>query len=162
MITSPRRLAHLAVLLATLMGLSVSACGSDSTANSTTSAAAQLREVIVSAATSLKKALTGYGDQFHGGIVRLSFVGSAELAAPIRQGIKPDVFAAANTKLPDQLFKQGLVEKPVSFATKTSSSLPSPPTATQGLLARGPHRQRRDDCRRRGGRPGRRLHAQGS
>jgi len=114
MIVSHRRVALLAVLLATLMGLSVSACGSDdeSTAN-----AGDSREVVVSAAASLKKALTSYGDQFDSATVRLSFAGSDELAAQIRQGIKPDVFAAANTKLPDQLFKEGLVEKPVRFAT---------------------------------------------
>ena len=119
MIASPRHLALLAVLLAAALGTSVSGCGSDddSTASSTTSTAGQSREVIVSAATSLKKALTSYGDRFDGGTVRLSFAGSDELAAQIRQGIKPDVFAAANTKLPDQLFKEGLVEKPVSFAT---------------------------------------------
>ncbi len=49
--------------------------------------------------------------------MRLSFAGSDELAAQIRQGIKPDVFASANTKLPDQLFEEGLVERPVTFAT---------------------------------------------
>jgi molybdate transport system substrate-binding protein len=118
MIAPPRHLALLAVLLAAVLGTSVSGCGSDdSTASTTTSTAGQSREVIVSAATSLKKALTSYGDQFDAGTVRLSFAGSDELAAQIRQGIKPDVFAAANTKLPDQLFKEGLVEKPVSFAT---------------------------------------------
>ena len=40
--------------------------------------------------------------------VRLSFAGSDELAAQIRQGVKPDVFAAANTKLPDELYDEGL------------------------------------------------------
>src|SRR6185295_1744060 len=45
-----------------------------------------------------------------------SFAGSDELAAQIRQGVKPDVFASANTKLPDQLYAEGLVEKPVVFA----------------------------------------------
>ena len=30
--------------------------------------------------------------------------------------MKPDVFAAANTKLPDELYAKGLVEKPVEFA----------------------------------------------
>jgi molybdate transport system substrate-binding protein len=48
--------------------------------------------------------------------VRTSFAGSDELAAQIRQGVKPDVFASANTKLPDELYKEGLVEKPVVFA----------------------------------------------
>ena len=30
--------------------------------------------------------------------------------------MKPDVFASANTKLPDALYRKGLVEKPVVFA----------------------------------------------
>src|SRR5918998_650123 len=114
MIASHRRLALLAVLLATLMGLSVSACGSD---EDSPAATREPPELVVSAAASLKKALTSYADQFESATVRLSFAGSDELAAQVRQGIKPDVFAAANTKLPDQLFKEGLVEKPVSFAT---------------------------------------------
>ena len=48
--------------------------------------------------------------------MRASFAGSDELAAQIRQGVKPDVFASANTKLPDELYEEGLVEKPVVFA----------------------------------------------
>ena len=53
---------------------------------------------------------------FDAATVRASFAGSDELAAQIRQGVKPDVFASANTKLPDELYKEGLVEKPVVFA----------------------------------------------
>ena len=49
--------------------------------------------------------------------LRFSFAGSDELAAQIRKGVKPDVFAAANTKLPDALAKENLVDKPVVFAT---------------------------------------------
>ena len=41
--------------------------------------------------------------------MRLSFAGSDELAAQIRQGVKPDVYAAANTKLPDALHEKGLL-----------------------------------------------------
>ncbi len=48
--------------------------------------------------------------------MRASFAGSDELAAQIRQGVRPDVFASANTKLPDELYKEGLVEKPTVFA----------------------------------------------
>jgi molybdate transport system substrate-binding protein len=71
----------------------------------------------VSAASSLKKAFESYAQDFHGAKVRYSFAGSDELAAQIRQGAQPDVFAAANTKLPDQLYEEGFVEKPDVFAT---------------------------------------------
>jgi len=51
--------------------------------------------------------------------VKLSFAGSDELGAQIRQGVKPDVYAAANTKLPDELYGDDLLSKPVEFATNT-------------------------------------------
>jgi molybdate transport system substrate-binding protein len=69
----------------------------------------------VSAAASLKEAFTAYGMEFDEARATFSFAGSDELAAQIRQGVKPDVFASANTKLPAQLFAEGLVEKPVPF-----------------------------------------------
>jgi molybdate transport system substrate-binding protein len=68
-------------------------------------------QLTVSAASSLKNALTSYDSQ-----ARYSFAGSDELAAQIRKGARPDVFASANTKLPDELYSAGLVEKPVVFA----------------------------------------------
>jgi molybdate transport system substrate-binding protein len=70
----------------------------------------------VSAAASLKTALTQYGGRFEDAKARFSFAGSDELAAQIRKGAKPDVFASANTKLPDELYDEGLVERPVTFA----------------------------------------------
>jgi molybdate transport system substrate-binding protein len=70
----------------------------------------------VSAASSLKKPLTDYGGEFEAAKARFSFAGSDELAAQIRKGAKPDVFASANTKLPEELYDEGLVEKPVTFA----------------------------------------------
>ena len=70
-------------------------------------------QLVVSAASSLTNALTACSADD----VKLSFGGSDELAAQIREGVKPDVYAAANTKLPDQLARKGLVDKPVVFAT---------------------------------------------
>lgn len=73
-------------------------------------------DLLVSAATSLKAAFTQYGEGFDGANAQFSFAGSDELAAQIRAGGQPDVFAAANTKLPEELYKDGLVEKPTVFA----------------------------------------------
>ena len=73
--------------------------------------------VVVSAAASLKTALTSCTTDFPGARVRLSFAGSDELAAQIRRGVRPDLFAAANTKLPERLAREGLVGRPVAFAT---------------------------------------------
>jgi molybdate transport system substrate-binding protein len=74
-------------------------------------------DLTVSAASSLKEAFTEYSGRFQNEAhTRVSFAGSDELAAQIRKGIRPDVFAAANTKLPDALYREGLVEKPVVFA----------------------------------------------
>ena len=71
----------------------------------------------VSAASSLKKAFEDYTKGFDPADVSFSFAGSDELAAQIRQGVKPDVYAAANTKLPAELYARGLVEKQVEFAS---------------------------------------------
>jgi molybdate transport system substrate-binding protein len=50
---------------------------------------------------------------------RYSFAGSNTLAAQITQGAPADVFASANTTLPEQLFAKGLVTKPVVFTRNT-------------------------------------------
>lgn len=73
-------------------------------------------ELVVSAATSLTNAFTAYGTSFDAATARFSFAGSDMLAAQIRQGVRPDVYASANTKLPDQLHADGLVERPTVFA----------------------------------------------
>jgi molybdate transport system substrate-binding protein len=97
-----------ALLVATM--LAVAGCGgSDDSAGSD-------QPLAVSAAASLKQAFTAYGNEFTDAKARFSFAGSDELAAQIEQGVKPDVYAAANTKLPDQLYSKGLAEKPVVFA----------------------------------------------
>jgi molybdate transport system substrate-binding protein len=90
------------------VALVVGGCGSGS---------ASKPPLTVSAAASLKFAFTSYSQQFDGASVHLSFGGSDVLAAQIRQGFRPDVFAAANASLPEQLYKQRLVLRPVVFAT---------------------------------------------
>jgi molybdate transport system substrate-binding protein len=73
-------------------------------------------QVVVSAATSLKPALVDDPPPFSPGTVRVALAGSDQLAAQIRAGASPDVFAAANAKLPEALFAEGLVERPLAFA----------------------------------------------
>jgi molybdate transport system substrate-binding protein len=104
----------LAALLAALLVLGLAACGDGGDDDSSAGAEAD-GALVVSAASSLTDAFEAYGDAF--GDVRLSFAGSDDLAAQIRQGVKPDVFAAANTRLPDELHAEGLVDRPVAFAT---------------------------------------------
>jgi molybdate transport system substrate-binding protein len=103
-------LALVVALLATTFA--AAGCGSDDD-----SAAGSNGEVVVSAATSLKGAFTSYGERFTAAEAQFSFAGSDELAAQIRSGAKPDVFASANTKLPDALYDEGLVERPQVFAS---------------------------------------------
>jgi molybdate transport system substrate-binding protein len=86
----------------------LSGCGSSGGGGGS---ARQSRPLTVSAAASLKPAFLKY----HSGN-RYSFAGSDVLAAQIKAGARPDVYAAANTKLPQQLYKAGLLNKPVVFA----------------------------------------------
>src|SRR5215218_4214211 len=102
-----RALALLAVMAAGLEGLV--GCGGGGEASD---------QLVVSAASSLDTAFRDYVDA--AGIdAKISFAGSDELAAQIRQGVSPDVYAAANTTLPDQLHLEGLVGNPAVIATNT-------------------------------------------
>jgi molybdate transport system substrate-binding protein len=101
--------------LAALFGvatLAVTACGGNGD-----SGGSSKPRLVVSAASSMTEALTSCAEDYPGATVRLSFAGSDELAAQIRQGVRPDVYAAANTSLPEDLNKDGLLGKPVGFAT---------------------------------------------
>jgi molybdate transport system substrate-binding protein len=100
-----------ALTLLSLLALPLVGCGGNDASG--TAGSPTLK---VSAAASLKQAFTAYGETFSAARARFSFAGSDELAAQIRAGAKPDVFAAANAKLPDALYADGLVEKPVAFA----------------------------------------------
>jgi molybdate transport system substrate-binding protein len=99
--------------LALVLTLAVFAgCGSDDE-----EPAAENPRLVVSAAASLSDALTACSKEFEGAEVALSFGGSDELAAQIRQGVEPDVYAAANTRLPEELNQEGLLGTPIEFAT---------------------------------------------
>lgn len=105
-----RRVRGLAALVAVV---SIAGCGSSNGGSSGGGSGKQ--PLTVSAAASLQRALTSYGRRLSPS-PRFSFGGSDELATQIRQGVKPDVFVAANKKLPAALFAEHLVEAPVVFA----------------------------------------------
>jgi len=101
-----------AALLA-LAALVVAGCGDDD------DAPASKPRLVVSAASSMTEAITSCAADYPDASVKLSFAGSDELAAQIRQGAPVDVYAAANTKLPDELEQEGLLDTPEAFATNT-------------------------------------------
>jgi molybdate transport system substrate-binding protein len=95
-----------AVLSIALTGAATTGCGG--------SDGGELR---VSAAASLRSAFEGYAAAaFQDDEVNQAFAGSDQLAAQIEQGARPDVFASANTQYPNELYRKGLLEKPVIFA----------------------------------------------
>jgi molybdate transport system substrate-binding protein len=88
------------VLIATLAG-----CGS------------QGSQLKVAAAASLQKPFARYALALAPLAVRYSFAGSDTIAAQIEQGLRPDVFASADTQLANSLYEKGLLERPVIFAS---------------------------------------------
>jgi molybdate transport system substrate-binding protein len=94
-----------------LVALALAGCGGNDASGS-----AGTPTLKISAAALLKQAFSAYGEAFAPARARFSFAGSDQLAAQLRAGARPDVFAAANAKLPDALYADGLVEKPVAFA----------------------------------------------
>jgi molybdate transport system substrate-binding protein len=95
--------------LLVLLSIWAGGCGSDDPDRLVVSAASSMTEA-------LEKCAPRFGDAENAD-VRLSFAGSDELAAQIRQGAKVDVYAAANTRLPDELHSDDLLGQPVRFAT---------------------------------------------
>jgi molybdate transport system substrate-binding protein len=105
----------LAAIATIALALASAGCGDDD--ESAASSDGGKPRLVVSAAASMTEALEACGPEFSGATVRLQFAGSDELAAQIRQGVKPDVYAAANTTLPEELNEEGLLGEPVEFAT---------------------------------------------
>ena len=104
--------------LAAVLGLAAAGCGGDD--DGASGASAEPTRLVVSAASSMTEALEACAPQLgdaQNADVKMSFAGSDELAAQIRQGANVDVYAAANTTLPDELHGDDLLGKPVEFAT---------------------------------------------
>ncbi len=99
-----RRVAAALILVALAIGLA--SCGGGEHSG----------RLVVAAASSLALAFGNYADDA-GLDAKQSFGGSDDLAAQIRLGVTPDVFASANTSLPDGLHRDGFVERPSVFAT---------------------------------------------
>jgi molybdate transport system substrate-binding protein len=107
-----------AFALATAIVLLASGCGDDEADGGEGSG--ELTRLVVSAASSMAEALEACAPEFEeseNADVRLSLAGSDELAAQIRQGAPVDVYAAANTRLPEELHDEDLLSEPVEFAT---------------------------------------------
>ena len=102
---TPLRRAGVALLLAIAL---LTALTTSATAQSKRAAA----QMNVFAAASLTEAFP----KFDGG-QKYNFAGTDALAAQIRLGAPADVFAGASPDAPQALFRAGLVEQPVTFAT---------------------------------------------
>jgi molybdate transport system substrate-binding protein len=68
--------------------------------------------VTVYAAASLTEAFQELAPE-----ARFNFAGSDELATQIREGARPDVYAAASARYPEELHEEGLAGTPRVFAT---------------------------------------------
>jgi molybdate transport system substrate-binding protein len=107
-----------ALALAAAVVLLGSGCGDDEAEGGDGSG--EDTRLVVSAASSMTEALEACAPEFEeaeNADVRLSFAGSDELAAQIRQGAPVDAYAAANTTLPEELHDEDLLSAPVEFAT---------------------------------------------
>jgi molybdate transport system substrate-binding protein len=80
----------------------------------TTAGGAAAKDLNVFAAASLTQVFPKIDNR-----PRYDFAGSDQLAVQIQQGAPADVFAAASPKYPELLYRQGLVQKPIRFATNT-------------------------------------------
>ena len=72
----------------------------------------ETRDLDVYAAASLAEVLPEIDPD-----ANFSFAGSDELAAQIREGAPADVYVAASSRYPQELYEESLVEEPATFAT---------------------------------------------
>jgi molybdate transport system substrate-binding protein len=108
LLARPLRRARLALALVGAVGVGATATAASGASHEAT----KTDPLTVFAAASLTDVLP-YLDKRE----RYSFAGSDTLAAQIRLGAPAEVFAAASPDTPQQLYKAGLVTKPVTFAT---------------------------------------------
>lgn len=99
------------LLLVLSFVLAIAACRGGPETQPQTSTASE-RPLIVYAAASLTEVFPTIDST-----ARYNFAGSDELAAQIREGAPADVYAAASSKHPQELYQEGLVELPVTFAS---------------------------------------------
>ena len=105
-----RRLAWLYLLVALL--LAVAACGGDDDDAQSDTGGGGDSSLTVYAAASLTEVFPAIDPA-----PQYNFAGSDELATQIREGAPADVYAAASPKYPGELFEEGLVGEPVTFAS---------------------------------------------
>lgn len=96
---SRRALAGATAVVAVALAAGAAGCGSSSSSHLTVFGAASLTDVFPTIDPH----------------ARYSFGGSNMLATEIEQGQPADVFASADTRLPQELYAKGLVTKPVRF-----------------------------------------------
>lgn len=91
--------------------LASGACGGEDPATQAQTTTAGEGSLTVYAAASLTEVFPTIDST-----ARYDFAGSDELAMQIREGAPADVYAAASSKYPRELFRDGYVERPVTFA----------------------------------------------
>jgi molybdate transport system substrate-binding protein len=99
------------LLIVTVL-LAPAACGGDEDGTQAETSGASGSAPTVYAAASLTEVFPTIDST-----ARYNFAGSDELATQIREGAPADVYAAASSKYPQELFDEGLVEEPVTFAS---------------------------------------------
>jgi molybdate transport system substrate-binding protein len=105
-----RRIGRLILIVSVLLVLA--GCGGDDDETKGDITAASKSMLTVYAAASLTEVFPTIDST-----PQYNFAGSDDLAAQIREGAPADVYAAASSKYPQELFDEGLVEEPVTFAS---------------------------------------------